>query len=625
MERQLAAVLFADVVGYSRLMQVSEAATMAALRTRHSDILEPLVASHKGRVVKVMGDGVLLEFPSAVSAVECAIEFQSAMASSNNGVLRERQVVYRVGINLGDVIVQGGDLYGEGVNIASRLEQLAEPGSVVVSETVFSHVRGKGDFLFEDMGERSLKNIAQAVRVYRVSRTQAPQAGAGGSTEIQKTGISIAVLPFANVSGDPEQEYFSDGITDDIITDLSKISALKVLSRSTAFTFKGGAVNVSQIAQELQVAYVVEGSVRKSGGRVRISAQLIDAVRDTHVWAERYDRDLSNVFEIQDDLSHAIVSALKVKLLPEESRAIEARSTYASEAYRLYLMGRRYFDLRGARNYEIALRFCQRALEVDPDYARAWALSAICLSYLNLSGRTSDSGSDAAQRALSLDPTLAEAHAAMGRILAEDGKFDEALEAHRESLRLEPDSFDVHHNFGTTYLELGMYEETIEHFEKAARLLESDHTALNLLALALRSLGRDEEFRTATYRALERIEREVAARPDNANSLAHGALALARLGKKERASEWIDRALIIEPDDATDQYNLACALAQMDEPDKAMDLLEACIPRKPPEFLLWLRLDLDLEPIRNHPRYQKLAASCEARLTRQPGHGLSIA
>ncbi|PAP93252.1 adenylate/guanylate cyclase domain-containing protein [Mesorhizobium wenxiniae] len=614
MERRLAAVLFADVAGYSRLMQASEAATLAALRARHAEIIEPVVALHKGRVVKLIGDGVLVEFPSAVGAVECGVELQAALATANVGITPDRQLVYRMGISLGDVIVQGDDLYGEGVNIASRLEHLAVPGSVVVSETVYSQVRGKVGFRFEDMGEKTLKNIAQPVRAYMVFNPPSGQSRLGGSKEVHKAGISIAVLPFANVSGDPEQEYFSDGITDDIITDLSKISALKVLSRSTAFTFKGRAVNVGHVARELQVAYVLEGSVRKSGGRVRISAQLIDAASDAHVWAERYDRDLSDVFELQDDLSLAIVSALKVRLLPEEECAIEARSTYDTEAYRMYLMGRRYLNLRGARNYEIALRFCRQALQSDPEYARAWALSALCLSYLNHSGRTSDSGFEAAQKALSVDPTLAEAHAAMGRIMAEEGKFEEALAAHRESLRLEPESFDVHHNFGTTYLELGRYEEAVGHFEEAARLLESDHTSLNLLALSLKSLGRNEESATATYRALERIEREVAARPDNANALAHGALALARLGEKERASEWIDRALIIEPDDATDQYNLACAFAQMGEPERAMDLLEASIPRKPTEFLQWMKLDLDLEPVRDHPRYLKLSAGCEARM-----------
>ncbi|PBB89002.1 adenylate/guanylate cyclase domain-containing protein [Mesorhizobium sp. WSM3864] len=613
LERRLAAVLFADVVGYSRLMEASEAATFAALRTRQSEILEPLVAAHNGRVVKLMGDGILLEFHSAVSAVECALELQGAMATANNNVAPEKQVLYRMGINIGEVIAQGDDIYGEGVNIAARLEHEADPGGIVISEMVFGQVHGKGNFQFEDLGERSLKNITRALHMYSVSGGRSSDASRN-ENQPKKVGLSIAVLPFANISGDPEQEYFSDGITDDIITDLSRISALKVLSRSTAYSFKGRKIKVNRIAQELQVAYVLEGSVRKSGGRVRLSAQLIDAVKDTHVWAERYDRNFSDVFALQDELSSAIVAALKVRLLPEEREAIVTRSTLDTEAYRLYLMGRRYFEIRGARNYEIALRACKKAIGLDPNYARAWALSALCLCYLNFSGRTSDSGFEAAKRALELDPTSAEAHAAMGRILAERGEFEEALVSHRESLRLDSHSFDVHQNFGTTCSECDMNVEAIQHLELASGLLDTDYTTLNLMALALKSLGRHEESTTATYRALERIEKAVAARPDNANSLAHGALALARLGERERAGEWIERALIIDPDDATDQYNLACALAQIGEIDKSIDLLEACVPRMPKEFALWIPKDLDLAPVRDHPRYVALSEACQAKL-----------
>ncbi|MER9544267.1 adenylate/guanylate cyclase domain-containing protein [Mesorhizobium sp. M0437] len=611
MERRLAAILFADIVGFSRLVEASEAATIAAIRTRHSTIVEPLVSTHKGRVVKLIGDGVLLEFASAVGAVECGIELQTALIAANGDLPDDKKIIYRIGISLGDVVVQNDDLFGEGVNIAARLQQIAEPGTVFVSEAVFSQARGKGDFHFDDIGVKDLKNISQTVRVFRVRRGQQNSATAVSAVHSK---ITVAVLPFANVSGDPEQGYFSDGITEDIITDLSKISALDVLSRHTAFAFRDRTNSVSQIAQRLKVSYLLEGSVRRSGGRIRISAQIVDAVGDTHIWAERYDRDLRDVFEIQDELSKAIVAALRVKLLPTERRALEFRSTYDSEAYRLYLMGRRYFVLRGVRNYQIALRFCRRALEVDPSYARAWALSALCLSYLHQSGRATDSGLDAARQATILDPTLAEAHAAMGRILAERGEFEAALCAHQESRRLEPDSFDVHHNFGITYLELGRHEDSLQHFEEAARLLESDHSSLNLLALAQRSLGRNDEFTTTTYRALERIEREIAARPDNANALAHGALAWARLGENERALEWADRALIIEPDDLTDQYNLACAMAQSGEREKALSLLESCLPKMPAEFGRWLANDLDLEPLRGHQQYQSLITSVEQRL-----------
>jgi adenylate cyclase len=425
---------------------------------------------------------------------------------------------------------------------------------------------------------------------------------------------SVAVLPFANMSDDPEQEYFSDGITEDIITDLSKVSTLNVVSRATVFTFKGKSVDISQVVQRLKVGHVVEGSVRKAGGRVRITAQLIDATKDSHVWAERYDRDLNDIFALQDEISQAIVAALKVRLLPEERKAIENRSTDDPKAYQLYLMGRHYYLIGSARNLEIAIRFGQHALEIDPNYARAWALVASCQHFLHLSGRSGDAGLSAAEKALCLDPTLAEPHATKGRLLAEIGCYDEALAAHEESLRLDPDSYDVQFSFGVTCMELGRDEAAIEHFERAAQLLETDYAALCFVATRYKVLGRHDEFKSAARRALERTEREIALRPDNADAMVFGSLALSYLGEKERAMEWASRALIIEPDDAMDRYNLACAFAQMDEPDEALNFLESYFRKAPPAHLAWVTRDSDLLPLHDHSRYQSLIAREEARL-----------
>jgi len=425
---------------------------------------------------------------------------------------------------------------------------------------------------------------------------------------------SIAVLPFVNMSGDPEQEYFSDGITEDIISDLSKVSMLHVLSRNTTFTFKGKAVEIGQIAQRLKVGYVIEGSVRKAGGRVRITAQLIDAGKDSHIWGERYDRELSEIFALQDEISQAIVAALKVRLLPEERKAIENRSTDEPKAYQLYLMGRHYYLRCGARDLEIAIRFGQRALEIDPNYGRAWALIAGCQHFLHRRGRSEDGGLAAAEKALSLDPTLAEAHAIKGRQLAQIGCYDEALAAHEESLRLEPDSFDVQFSFGLTCMKFGRHEAAIEHLERAARLHEDDSWALVLATTSYKALGRHDECKSAARRALERIEREIALRLDNAHVLVCGCNALAYLGEKERAMEWASRALIIEPDDAMDSFNLACAFAEMDEPDQALDLLESCLRKAPPDDLAWITQDPDMLPLNDHPRYQALIAREEARL-----------
>jgi adenylate cyclase len=518
-QRRLAAILAADVVGYSRLMERDEAGTFAALKTRRKEVLEPLVARHQGRIFKVTGDGVLVEFGSAVNAVQCAVELQQAMATVNRELPDDQHIVLRIGVNLGDVMVERSDLYGDGVNIASRLEGLAEPGGILIAGTAYEYVRNKVKVTFDDLGSQALKNFAEPVHAYRVAGTPAVEAAKPITDK-----LTIAVLPFTNMSGDPEQEYFSDGITEDIITDLSKVSGLSVLSRNTMFAFKGKAADIGQIARQLKVGHVVEGSVRKAGGHVRISAQLIDASKDSHVWAERYDRDLKDIFALQDEISQAIVAALKRKLLPGEKKAIETRSTHDPEAYKLYLLGRHYQRQRGARNLEIAIRFCSRALEIDPRFARAWALVALCQAILYLYRKSEESGLSAAEKALALDPTLAEAHAAKGRVLAELGRGDEALAAHAESLRLEPDSYDVELNFGRTCLWLGMNEEAITHFEHAAQLLDEDYASVGWLAQGYRSLGRRTEAISAHRRALERIEREIALRPENATAMMRGAI-----------------------------------------------------------------------------------------------------
>jgi adenylate cyclase len=416
------------------------------------------------------------------------------------------------------------------------------------------------------------------------------------------------------MSGDLEQEYFSDGITEDIITDLSKVSALNVVSRNTAFTFKGKPVDIAQVAQRLKVGHVVEGSVRKAGGRVRITAQLIDASKDSHVWGERYDRDLNDIFALQDEIAQAIVAALKVRLLPTEKKAIENRSTRDAEAYQLYLQGRHHYVHYGLKNLEIAIRFGQRALEIDSRYARAWTLIALCQSSLRTRGRAEDSGLTAAERALALDPTLAEAHSARGRVLGDLGRYDEAFAEFEESVNLDPDSHDVRFNFGRACFLLGRYELAVEHFERAAALTEDGYGSLSYLCQLYEVLGRGEDANDAARRALERIEKEIALHPDNALALSFGIGALVRLGDKERAKEWISRTLIVEPDDAVTHHNLACSLAQLGEVERALDLLESAAPKLSAFAVVpWIKNDSDLAPLHGHPRYQALLEREEAR------------
>jgi adenylate cyclase len=337
--RRLAAILAADVAGYSRLMGADEEGTLERLKALRRELIDPMIAEHHGRIVKTTGDGLLVEFASVVDAVRCAVEVQQAMPERNAGLGADNRIELRIGINLGDVIVEGDDLYGDGVNIAARIEALADAGGVFVSNTVHDHVRDRLPFVFEDLGEQQVKNITRPVRVYRVR-----DAAAAKSPSVPAQPVlplpdkpSIAVLPFANMSGDPEQEYFADGMVEEIITALSRIRWLFVIARNSSFTYKGQAVDVKQVGRELGVRYVLEGSVRKAGGRVRITAQLIDAQSGTHLWADRFDGSLENVFDLQDQVAASVAGVIEPTLQAAEIRRAADRPTSDPTAYDLYL------------------------------------------------------------------------------------------------------------------------------------------------------------------------------------------------------------------------------------------------------------------------------------------------
>lgn len=383
-QRRLAAILAADVVGYSRLMERDEAGTLVAIKSRRKDILQPLLAKHNGRIVKLMGDGVLVEFASAVNAVQCAVELQNAMAAANADVPQDSRIVLRVGINLGDVMVDGGDLYGDGVNIAARLEALADAGSIVVSRTVFNHVRGKVKLGFDDLGEQQLKNIAERVRIYRL-RPDREAAMARPALALPDK-PSIAVLPFTNMSGDPEQEYFSDGMVEDIIAALSRVRSFFVIARNSSFTYKGKAVNVKQVGLELGVRYVLEGSVRKAGNRVRITGQLIEAESGNHVWADRFDGSLEDVFELQDGVTQSVVGAIAPKLQRAEIDRTSRKRTEDLTAYDFVLRALPHAWSGSPERSAIAHDLLQKATAVDPSYAYAYAMAAWSLMFSKNSG-----------------------------------------------------------------------------------------------------------------------------------------------------------------------------------------------------------------------------------------------
>ena len=431
--------------------------------------------------------------------------------------------------------------------------------------------------------------------------------------------LSICVLPFANMSDDPQQEYFSDGISEDIITDLSKVSALSVVARNTAFGFKGKSPNVKEVAHQLGVSHVLEGSVRKAGNRVRITAQLIDGAAGDHVWAERYDRDLTDIFALQDEISEAIVTALRLKLLPEEKQAIERRGTDSVEAYDLYLMARSY-SLTGnegdPRQPEAIERLCRRAVEIDPGYAQAWALMAMGQSRLHRSfGRAGDGGAAALDRALALDPNLAEARAQKAMRLSNAGRQEEAAAEIAVALRLDPESYEVNYRTGCISYYQGRLAEAVPYFEKATALAETDIGAPFMLVSCYTGLGDGENTRRVARIALERAEKVVAADRSNGTAMDVGVGALAALGETDRAKDWMRRALLIDPDNLQMRYNFACTLAiSLSDPKAALDMLGPVLERDIGPLTRGAATDPDLTGLREDPRFQAMLAAAEARL-----------
>ncbi|MFD1985884.1 TPR end-of-group domain-containing protein [Mesorhizobium newzealandense] len=613
-ERRLAAILAADVVGYSRLMEANEERTLSALRQHRREFFDPTIAQHGGRIFKVMGDGCLVEFGSVLNAARCAVQIQRGMPGRNAGIPEDRHIKFRIGINVGDIIVDGEDFYGDGVNMAARLEGLAGPGGIACSEAVRNHVGNKLELEFVDQGEKTVKNIAQSVRVYFISlrspdSSVAPAAVEGSQVRERSDKPSVAVLPFANMSNDPEQEFFSDGITEDIITDLSNVSGLFVLGRNTVFTYKGKAVNLEQTAKELGVAYVVEGSVRRAGGRVRINAQLIEGATSGHVWAARYDRELTDIFAIQDEITKTIVDQLKVKLLPDERKAIEQAPTDNVEAYTHYLRGRQLLHATTRSSLILARRMFARAADLDPRFARAYAGMANCDSRLNSRHGVKVSAADllaTTGKALALEPNLAEAYAARAYALMIDSHAEAAAVAFEKALALDPNCYEANQLYAEFFLTKGDFEQAAQHYLRAMEIQPDDYQAPLFLIGVLRSLGRLEEAAKYARLGVRRAEEALRQHPENSKPAQQGAVALAFLGERDRAEEWLARALAIDPDDNLCRYNAACTYSQLGEINRAIELLEICLQQFGSDMKLWVKNDSDLDPIRNHPLYQKL-------------------
>jgi adenylate cyclase len=547
-KRRLAAILAADVAGYSRLMGGDEEGTLERLKEHRRDLVDPKIAEHDGRIVKTTGDGLLVEFASVVDAVRCAVDIQRSMAKRNAGVPADRRIAYRIGINVGDIIIDDGDIFGDGVNIAARLEALAESGGICASQVVHDQVRDKLDFIFEDMGEQQVKNIARPVRALRIlldeaQRSSEPRAAESARALSDKP--SIAVLPFQNMSGDPDQEYFVDGIVEDIITGLSRMKWLFVTARNSSFTYKGRAVDVIKVGRELGVRYVLEGSLRKAGERVRVSAQLIETATGSHVWAERYDYPVGDIFALQDEITLSVVGAIEPSLRQAEIERAKRKRPENLDAYDLYLRALPHAQVAMPGDGETALSWLHKSLALEPDYAAAHALAAWCYEQRYLRGGMHEAdkiaglkharaalaaGADdattlatagfviglvehdyetamnAIDHALTLNGSSALALALGSTILAHDGRITQAIEYGERALRLSPHDPTVYLQLtalGIAQLAAGRFEEAAAVCNKACQSNPRFSFPVVLQTAALACLGRANEARASARRVLE--------------------------------------------------------------------------------------------------------------------------
>jgi adenylate cyclase len=545
--RRLAAILAADVAGYSRLMGADEEGTLERLKALRRELVDPKIAEHKGRIVKTTGDGLLVEFASVVDAVRCAVAVQQAMPERNTAAAADNRIELRIGINLGDVIVEGDDLYGDGVNIAARIEALADAGGVFVSNTVHDHVRDRLPFVFEDLGEQQVKNITRPVRVYRVRDPGAKSPLAPPLPLPDKP--SIAVLPFANLSGDPEQEYFADGMVEEIITALSRIRWLFVIARNSSFTYKGQAVDVKQVGRELGVRYVLEGSVRKGGNRVRITAQLIDATNGTHLWADRFDGLLEDIFDLQDKVAVSVAGVVEPALQVAETARSARRPTSDLTAYDLYLRAlATYFPITRERVFE-ALHLLERAIKIDPRYGPALAWAALCHSRRVLDGWADDlkasrrRATDLARQALNAsenEPSVLAVAAFVLTMLGED--IDAMIGLVDRALALNPSFAHGWYISAGLRLAAGQADLALEHVETSIRLSPRESTGTPLMFIGVAYLLK-REFDKAASKLLLSVQDH----PGHVPSYRYLAACYAHMGRLDDAREIVKRLRVMTP------------------------------------------------------------------------------
>jgi adenylate cyclase len=557
-QRRLAAILAADVAGYSRLMGADEEGTLSELKVLRREVADPKIKEHRGRIVKTTGDGLLVEFASVVDAVRCAVEVQREMTERGASVRAERRIEFRIGINLGDIIIDNRDIYGDGVNVAARLEALAEPGGICVSRVVRDQVRDKLGFAFEDMGEQRVKNIVRPIRVHRIRLAE--EAGVPAALPLHPAMAplpalplpdkpSVAVLPFTNMSGDPEQEFVSDGIAEDVIAALSRYPSLFVIARNSCFTYKGRAVDVKQVGRELGVRYVLEGSVRKAGNRIRVTTQLIDAETGNHVWAERYDRDLADIFALQDEITEAVTIAIAPAIADAELQRAVRKSPGSLDAWAAYQRGLWHLSEANPDNNEIAQRFFQQAIGLDPTFAGGYSGLALAqlqaaAVYQKLSLLEAQSSAEAlARRAVALDGADAEARSCLGWALQARGELEGALTEIERALAMSPNLAVAHGQRGATLIFSGRPKEGLAAIQTSIRLDPRDpFSAIRLLHIAC-GLYFSREYEAV----IEAARRLIRSYPDFPMIYRWPAAALGQLGRTAEANEALEKAISLAP------------------------------------------------------------------------------
>jgi adenylate cyclase len=555
-ERRLAAILAADVAGYSRLMGADEEGTHERLKAHFQQLVDPKIEEHRGRIVKNTGDGWLVEFGSVVEAVRCAAEIQRGMIDRNSDTSEDKRIRFRMGVNLGDVIVEPEDIFGDGVNITARLEALAEPGGICVSRVVRDQVRDKLDFSFEDMGAQQVKNIARPIRVHRLvldERPGSPEPAAGPSMKAPLAvpdKPSIAVLPFANMSSDPEQEFFADGIAEDIITALSRYPSLFVIARNSSFTYKGRNVDVKEIGRELGVRYVLEGSLRKVGNRIRATAQLVEAETANHIWAERYDRDLVDIFAMQDEITEAVTIAVTPAIRDAELRRAVRRPVGQLDAWASYQRGMWHFIKDNRDDNTLAQKFFQRAIDLDPTFAGGYR--GLAVAYIQQAGHPqirssiepNSSAESLVRRAIALDGSDAQAYSVLAEVrLYSSVDYESALAEAEQALALSPNLASAHLALAATLIFSGHPQKGLVALERCIRLDPHNPTManrLNLLALGLYFVGDYEA-------AVEAAKRALRTNPEYPLPYRWLAAAFGQLGRTAEANQALEQAMAIAP------------------------------------------------------------------------------